>query len=317
MNLDSSTDLFRLLGDPNRARLLCLLSREELTVAELTRVTGMTQSRVSTHLGRLKKAGLVRDRRAGASSFHSLNEHGMPAEALSAWNLFQQATTDSLLEQDRQRIDEVVKSRNGDQSWVDSVAGQMERHYSPGRTWEATAWGMIGLARLGDVLDVASGDGVLAELLAPRARSVTCLDRSARVVAAGQRRLAHLDQVSMREGDMHDLPFPAEAFDEALLMNALTYSDDPEQAIHELYRVLRSPGRLVIVTLNRHRHATARERFDHVMAGFEPTELRSLLESAGFLVELCDVTSRERRAPYYEVVTVHASKDDDSARGRA
>ena len=38
--------------------------------------------------------------------------------------------------------------------------------------------GLLGLARLGDVLDIASGDCAIAELVAPRAKSVTCLDLS-------------------------------------------------------------------------------------------------------------------------------------------
>jgi len=55
-SLAAATDLMRLLGDPTRVRLLSLLFREELTVAELTQVTRLAQSRVSTHLGKLRDA---------------------------------------------------------------------------------------------------------------------------------------------------------------------------------------------------------------------------------------------------------------------
>ncbi len=50
-DLSAATELLRLLGDPTRVRLLALLAREELTVAEITDVTQLAQSRVSTHLG--------------------------------------------------------------------------------------------------------------------------------------------------------------------------------------------------------------------------------------------------------------------------
>ena len=66
------------MGDPTRVRLLALLEHEEMTVAELTQVTRLTQSRVSTHLGKLRKAALVTDRRAGSSSYYRLNRTGMP-----------------------------------------------------------------------------------------------------------------------------------------------------------------------------------------------------------------------------------------------
>ena len=49
--------------------MLALLAREELPVAELTAVTGLAQPRVSTHLAKLKEAGLVRDRRSGVSAY--------------------------------------------------------------------------------------------------------------------------------------------------------------------------------------------------------------------------------------------------------
>ena len=308
MNLTSATDLFRLLGDPSRARLLWLLAAEELTVVEITRVTGLSQSRVSTHLGKLKDAGLVVDRPDGASTYSRVDPDQMSEEVRNAWKCLRESMKDPVLKQDRERIDQVLANRNGHQTWADSVAGQMERHYSPGRTWEATAWGVVGLSRLGDVLDVASGDGVLAELLAPRSRSVTCLDRSEKVVAAGRKRLAHLTQVQFRQGDMQALPFPDGSFDQALLMNALTYTDEPEAVFCELHRVLRATGTLVVVTLKRHGHRVARERFNHVRLGFEPKQLREMLGACGFQVELCEVTSRERRPPHYEVITVHADR---------
>ena len=54
--LQTTTELLRLLSEPTRVRLLALLGREELTVAELTGVTQLSQSRVSTHLGKLREA---------------------------------------------------------------------------------------------------------------------------------------------------------------------------------------------------------------------------------------------------------------------
>ena len=57
----------RLLADPSRVRILLLLEREELSVAELQEILAMGQSRISTHLAQLKQAGLVEDRRIGKS----------------------------------------------------------------------------------------------------------------------------------------------------------------------------------------------------------------------------------------------------------
>ena len=69
----------RLLADPNRLRLLLLLEREELSVAELQEILATGQSRISTHLAQLKQAGLVEDRRTGKNAFYRLTA---PAELM-------------------------------------------------------------------------------------------------------------------------------------------------------------------------------------------------------------------------------------------
>ena len=76
LDLVSATALLRVLSDPTRVRLLALLRREELTVAELSSVLRLAQPRVSTHLAKLKETGLVRDRRAGVSAYYRFNESG-------------------------------------------------------------------------------------------------------------------------------------------------------------------------------------------------------------------------------------------------
>ncbi len=310
-SLESTSDLLKLFGDPTRLRLLALVAREELTVAELVDVTRLPQSRVSTHLGRLKEAGLVRDRRAGASCFYSLGNGSMPADTQRLWSLLYETAHDPLLEQDRERLGQTLRARGA--SWADSVAGQMERHYSPGRTWEAATRGLLGLARLGDVLDIASGDGALAELVARRARSITCLDWSRRVIAAAQRRLAHLPGVRFRIGDMHALPFRTAAFDQVLFANALSYAQHPERAVTEAARVLRPGGALAAVVLKAHRHTAVAKSYNHVQLGFEPSALRKLFEGAGFKVTFCEVTSREKRPPHFGVLTLYAERPLENA----
>src|ERR1700746_3509181 len=62
----------RLAADPSRLRILLLLEREELSVAELQDILAMGQSRMSTHLAQLKQAGLVEDRRNGKSILYRL-----------------------------------------------------------------------------------------------------------------------------------------------------------------------------------------------------------------------------------------------------
>ena len=189
-----------MLADPTRVRLLALLEREELTVAELSAVTRLAQPRVSTHLAKLKEAGLVRDRRAGVSAYYRFDDAALDPAQRALWQTLRAGTDDPLLRQDAERLPAVLATRAAEQNWADSVAGDMERHYSPGRTWEALARSALPLLEPGDVLDIASGDGVLAELLAPHARRYVCIDTSTKVVLAAGERLRKLENVEVARG---------------------------------------------------------------------------------------------------------------------
>jgi SAM-dependent methyltransferase len=307
-DLTQTVDLLSVLADPTRVRLLSLLEDTELSVAELTRITNLPQSRVSTHLRKLKGASLVRDRRNGSSSYYGLDEDNMSKSARELWGLVHERLDDGQLAKDLRRREAALAARKARLPWPDEVAGQMERHYSPGRTWEATARGLLGFLELGRVLDVGSGDGVNAELLAPRAECVTCLDISERVIDAARTRLERFTNVDFRVGDMHDLPFESGSYDAVLLLHTLTYSKLPQLAIAEAARVLRPGGALAAVTLVAHEHAKIARAYDHVNLGFAADELHELLQAAELEVEQCGPSSRERRKPYFQVLTAFARK---------
>jgi len=308
-NLVESVDILRLFADPTRVRLLHLLDGHELSVAEITQITDLPQSRVSTHLGKLREAEVLRDRRQGTSTFYTVNDGAMPETIRRVWALMAESRDEPLVRNDRQRCQEVVRARHKAKSWPESVAGQMDRHYSPGRTWEATLFGLLGFIRLGDVLDAGSGDGATAALLAPRCRSLTCLDLSPRVLQAARRRLARERNVSFAPGDVHRLPFPDQSFDQVLLLHVLTYAKDPALALREAGRVLRPGGALVVSTLARHQHKAVTAGYGHVNTGFSARALSGwLLREAGLAVERCAVTSREKRPPHFSVLTAFARK---------
>ena len=310
-SLADAVDTLRLFADPTRVRLAHLLDGTELSVAEITQVTNLPQSRVSTHLGKLREAGVLRDRRQGASTYYVLSGGTMPEPARRLWALVAETRDETILRNDRARSQEIVRARNKTRSWAESVAGQMERHYSPGRTWEATLFGLLGFVRLGDVLDAGSGDGAIAALLAPRCRSVTCLDVSPAVLRAARMRLASQRNVSFSPGDVHALPFPRACFDEVLLLHVLTYAREPATAVREAARVLRPGGRVAVATLAHHPHAALTAEYGHLHAGFSPRAVRGWLErDAGLTVERCEITSREKRAPYFSVITAFARKPD-------
>ncbi len=305
MNLEDSTQLCRLFADGTRLRLLLLLEEQALSVAELTRITELAQSRVSTHLGKLREAGLVSDRRSGTSIVYALNTQNAKDSTRELWQTLRQHLDESELARDLERMREILRQRTHHQTWADSVAGRMKNQYSPGRTWEATTRAIMQLLQLGDVLDIASGDGLLAELLSKHARQVTCLDLSDAVVSAGRRQLAARTNVDFHQGDMHELPFADNSFDTVFLMHALTYTQQAALVLQQAARVLRPQGKLILATLKQHQHQATVAEYDHVNLGYSLEEITDLLTSAGLvLTESSEL--QETRPPYFEVLTVQA-----------
>ena len=277
-------------------------------MAELSAITRLAQPRVSTHLAKLKEHGLVRDRRAGVSAYYRFAEDDMDRAQRALWKALSDGADDPLLRDDAQRLPDVLTARASEQNWADSVAGDMERHYSPGRTWEALARTALPLLWPGDVLDIASGDGVLAELLSPHADRYVCIDSSQRVVNAATERLRRFENVEVREGDMHALPFAEASFDLVVLMHALTYASKPAQAVAEGARVLRKGGRLLLSSLARHEHRSVVEAYGHQNLGFSDKELRKFADKAGLRIATCETVTRERRPPHFEVITLLGTK---------
>ncbi len=78
LDVDEAVDLaemFRLLGDPTRVRILyALLEAGELCVCDLAAVVDTTDTKVSQAMRLLRSAGVVRNRRDGRNIFYRLDD---------------------------------------------------------------------------------------------------------------------------------------------------------------------------------------------------------------------------------------------------
>lgn len=73
--ISAVADIFRLLGDPTRVRLVDVLSHGERCVCDLAELVQLSESAVSHQLRLLRSARLVRVRRAGRMAYYSLDDH--------------------------------------------------------------------------------------------------------------------------------------------------------------------------------------------------------------------------------------------------
>ena len=300
----------RVLGDINRLRMLLLLSREELSVAELQEILGMGQSSISTHLAQLKHAGLVEDRRTGKNIWYRSKADG---EVLSGLLGMLQRAPEEIPEaaHDQAALDLVLRKRQDKtRAFFDDMAGRLGREYVPGRSWKSMAEALLLMLPPMVIADLGAGEGAFSLLLAQRAQQVIAVDNSDKMVELGTQ-LAQKQGVAAleyRKGDLEAVPIADGAVDMALFSQSLHHALHPERAIAEAWRILKPGGRITILDLVQHRFTEAREMYADVWLGFSEVELESLLSKSGFENVHTAVVHKETEAPFFQTVLATGNK---------
>ncbi len=288
MNLAVSprADLFRLLGDESRLRLLALCAEEELTVGELATLLDESQPQITKKSQPLREAGLLAARRDGTRTL--LRAH-----------MSDDAVVDAALAEGR-----ALCTRDGSLARIATIVAQREdasRHFFDARAAlgdsepvaaagnELLAWLPV-LAPLlpGRALavDVGTGDGTHLPLLSPLYDRVVAIDRSAASLARCAARVAAwgLPNVRLREGAVDDAGLAQDVgqrggADLVLMARVLRHAARPQDAIAAGARLLRPGGHLIVVDHVPHDDESQREQ-GVVWLGFEATKLRTWLAAA-------------------------------------
>lgn len=100
------------------------------------------------------------------------------------------------------------------------------------------------------VLDAGCGEGYLARTLADRGADVTGVDVSQGLIDAASSHPSSTDKTTFVRASVDDLPFDDDAFDLIVCNHLFSHLHDPTGALNEFSRVLKSGGRLVLLTLH-------------------------------------------------------------------
>src|SRR5213595_1725150 len=305
--MTSTLNLLRLLADPTRLRLLLLLEEEELSVAELQKILNMGQSRISSHLAQLKRAGVVEDRRAGKNVCYGATKIAGRNGARGRVQLMIETLAREIPETGRDRTAlklALRKRQDKAREYFDELAGKFGRSYVPGRSWTALSHALISLVPRLTIVDLGAGEGTLSQLLAKNARKVIAIDNSPKMVEFGSKLAKDhgFSNLEYRLGDIEDPPILKGTIDLAILSQALHHAIHPERAIASAYRMLHKGGRIVILDLLSHRFERARELYADHWLGFSEVQLHQFLEAAGFKQIEVTVVSREKQSPHFQTV---------------
>ncbi len=288
--------ILKALADPTRLRIMRLLAAMELAVGELAQVLGQSQPRVSRHVGILCDAGLAERRREGSWVF--LHAPGAPdgltplAAAVAGLLATAEREDETFARQcleDRRKLAAIRAAREvSAQAWFARHAGEwdeLRRMHSPDSIVEQALIEALGAAPLGQLLDIGTGTGRMAELFASQAAHVVALDKSLEMLKLARAKLQHLPagKVELVQGDFTDLPFAEAQFDTVLLHQVLHFAQHPEVVLQEAARVTRAGGRIAIVDFAAHGREELRERHAHARLGFADAQIRQMLRQAGYV----------------------------------
>jgi SAM-dependent methyltransferase/DNA-binding transcriptional ArsR family regulator len=303
-----------LISDPTRVRLLLLLGKEELSVAELQEILALPQSNISAQLARLKSAGLVSDRRSGKNRLYQMSEvAAKEREVVGHLLAIVEAAGMELPETGKDEVALKVVLRKRAQTakaYFDAMAGKFGRHYIPGRSWKALGETLIKLMPPLVIADLGAGEGTLSQLLAERAERVIAVDNSEKMVAYGGAlaRKHGFKNLEYRLGEMECPPIEAGSVDLVILSQALHHALVPQNAVSAAYQILKPGGRLVILDLLKHQFEKARQLYADVWLGFSEAELEGMLEGAGFRRIETSVVHREVKSPHFQTVLALAER---------
>jgi len=281
-------ELFRLLGDEDRLRLLALCGAEELTVGELATLLTESQPQVTRKSQPLRDAGLLHARKDGTRTLlraepsdDAVVRSGVEAGRALCLSDGSLARVPGLIAQREEAARRLFAEPRPPAEPV-VVDGAQLLPFLP----------LLGPLLPGRALavDVGTGEGTLLPLLAPLYERVVAVDRSAaRLARAGERVAAlGLPNVRLREADVTDAALIQEieragGADLVVVARVLHHVARPQEVVTAAARLLRAGGHVAVIDHLPHDDESLRER-GHVWLGFEPAKLRGFLEGAALEV---------------------------------
>lgn len=301
----------RALADPTRLRIVALLASDELSVFELQEITRMGQSRISTHLRQLQDSQVLQSRREGKRTFYRLNPAADELTRDFTKLAVQGARDLPEYAGDRVNLKRILGRRQDlAQVYFNQIAGRFDRSYGPGRSWQAFGQLLLRLLPPITIADLGSGEGLLSELLALRAKKVIAVDNSEKMVEFGAQKARRngIRNLEFRLGDLEAPPLSPGSVDLVILSQALHHAADPERAVRSAYSILRAGGQVLILDLLRHTFEQAHELYGDRWLGFPESDLHRWLEDAGFKQIEVTVVAQEEQTPNFATILAGGKK---------
>jgi ubiquinone/menaquinone biosynthesis C-methylase UbiE len=172
---------------------------------------------------------------------------------------------------------------NDSQTYFSNVAGQWDE-IREGYFTEHMRDSAIAKAKLpanAIVADIGTGTGFVAGGLARHVTKVYGFDANPDMLEVARQNLLAFSNVEMHVTPGDQIPLPDNSLDGVFANMYLHHAPQPEKAIQEMVRLLKSGGVLCITDLDTHDHEWQREQMADLWLGFERDDIRKWFTDAG------------------------------------
>ena len=288
LSAEQTVDALRAAGEPTRLRILSLLTGEELSVMELSRVLQQSQPRVSRHLKLMADAGLIERFPDGARVFYRVSSDALARRLVDT---VLDLLDDAEGEGDHLRLHDVRDERAAAAAaYFEQVAPQWDRIrslYVAETAVESAVEEVAGPGPFDRVVDLGTGSGRMLTLLGKKAKRSVGLDLSHNMLNIARTNVtrAGLEKVELRHGDIFATRLPTASADLVTVHQVLHYLVDPHAAVVEASRLVAPGGKILIVDFAPHEMESLREEHQHRRLGFADDEIAGWLTDCGLTSE--------------------------------
>ena len=278
------------LAEPMRLRILGLLADHELSVGEVSRALGTSQSRVSNHLRVLRKFSLLGERHVGPSTFLSLRDVVRDESSFEGriWRAVSPELA-SLPEhsEDLARLRVVLdERRRSSRDFFDRVAGEWETigvDFATGQARQRVVASFVSPQLV--IADLGCGTGYIAQAFGGLCRRVIAVDRSEGMLVEARARLFAAPtgtEYELRRGELDALPLADGEVEGAVCAMVLHHLEDPAPCLAEMFRSIRPGGAAVVLELAPHREEWMHEELGDSHLGLDSGFVAQRMREAGF-----------------------------------
>jgi ubiquinone/menaquinone biosynthesis C-methylase UbiE len=288
--MDELLSSLKAAAESTRVRIMFILSHGELNVSELTYVLGQSQPRVSRHLKLMVEAGLLVRHKEGNWVLFRLRSEGVGGAMVRAV-VDMLSIKHPLLSGDLARLEEVKRQREeragayfseNAASWSELRSLHVDED-----SVERAMLHLVGQSPIGTLVDLGTGTGRILELFSTQARHLYGIDSSRDMLAIARASLEKhgLKHAELRQADVYALPLSDATADVVTIHQVLHFLDEPQKALFEARRIMKSDAKLLVVDFAPHQLEELRENHAHRRLGVSAEQMVAWCGRANLLLE--------------------------------